>query len=252
MVQQRQAARLPVHHFGERLRASKYGYRLVRDQYAVPNKTNSTWEPRELRGDALWAAHAWMYEDEDHRIYSDEFCDLQREAALENFDLNMAFFRQLSGRDFLEALNSFVGSYSRLQPVTELAALDGVEGVYVMVLDRYKQVYIGQASDMRLRIKRHWAGTKQFDRLIFPDKETSVLSIDSFRALDTTRVFAVKTRRGLDLEDDMVETFPPDYLLNRVSGGRREMGSRFLLTEIKHRQLTPEAQISRVPPVDCS
>lgn len=110
-----------------------------------------------------------------------------------------------------------------------------------MVLDRYKQVYIGQAENIRLRIKRHWAGTKQFDRLIFPDPETSVLSIDSFRALDTTRVFAVKTKRGLDLEDKFVEAFPPDYLLNRVDGGARLMGSRFLLGEIKRRRLVQEA-----------
>lgn len=196
MVQKRPPTRPPVHHFGERLRVSPLGFRLVREEYALPSRTNTTWEPRELRGDALWAAHAWIYEDEDHRRYSDEYCERQRAAALENFDLNMAFFRHLSGKDFLEALNTFVGSYSRLQPVTELASLDGVEGVYVMVLDRYKQVYIGEASDMRKRIKRHWAGTKQFDRLIFPDKETSVLSIDSFRALGTTRIFAEKTRRG--------------------------------------------------------
>ena len=62
-----------------------------------------------------------------------------------------------------------------------------------MVLDLYKQAYTGQAADIRMRIKRHWSGTKQFERLIFGTKESSVLSIDSFRALDTTRIFAAKT-----------------------------------------------------------
>lgn len=38
--------RAPVKHFGETLRASKYSHRLKRDEYAQPNKTNSTWLPR--------------------------------------------------------------------------------------------------------------------------------------------------------------------------------------------------------------
>jgi hypothetical protein len=102
------------------------------------------------------------------------------------------------------------------------AAFDGVQGAYVMVLDRYKQAYIGQAWDIRARIKRHWSGTKQFDRLIFPDKETSVLSIDSFRALDTTRIFAAKTGRGLELEQRLLSTFP---LISCSTVSRAETGS---------------------------
>jgi hypothetical protein len=34
--------RAPVKHFGETWRASKYSHRLKRDEYAQPNKTNST------------------------------------------------------------------------------------------------------------------------------------------------------------------------------------------------------------------
>ncbi|MDQ0661586.1 hypothetical protein QFZ35_000084 [Arthrobacter ulcerisalmonis] len=80
--------------------------------------------------------------------------------------------------------------HKNLRAVTDLSAWDGVEGVFVMVLDRYKQVYIGQALDIRSCVKRHWSGTKQSDRLIFPDKPSSVLPIYSFRALDTSRIFA--------------------------------------------------------------
>jgi hypothetical protein len=190
--------------------------------------------------DEQWAAQDWMYEDADHRTYSDEFTALWREAALENFDLNKAFFRQLSAREFAEALDGLLTKHKNLRPVTDLTALDGAEGVYVMVLDFYKQAYIGQAVDIRARIKRHWGGTKQFDRLIFGSKQTSVLSIDSFRALDTTRIFAAKTTRGLQLEERLVKAVPPDFLLNRVPGGDRLMGGRFLPGEIKQRQLLPD------------
>lgn len=106
-----------------------------------------------------------------------------------------------------------------------------------MVLDGYKQAYVGQAWDIRKRIKRHWSGTKQFDRLIFGDKDTSVLSVDSFRALDSTRIFAAKTIRGEELEQRLVNTFPPDFLFNRVPGGTRFMCSRFLPSEVKRREL---------------
>lgn len=224
------------------MRASKYSHRLKRDEYALPNKTNSTWVRREMCGEEWWAATAWMYEDEEHRIYSDEFCTRWREAALENFDLNKAFFNRLSGKDFAEALNEVLGKYKNLKPVTDLAEVDGVEGIYVMVLDLYKQAYVGEAADIRKRIKGHWSGTKEFDRLMIPDKETSVLSIDSFRALDTTRIFAARTSRRFAMEKRLVNAFPPDFLLNRVDGGERLMGNRFPPGEIKQRQLRPIAE----------
>lgn len=229
----------PRKHFGETLRASKYSHRLTRDEYAVVNKRNSTGLPREYCTDAQWEADAWAFEDEDHTRLTDEYCAMHREAALENFDLNTAFFRQLSGKDFLEAMTGMLARHKNVRPLTDLSVWDGVEGKYVMVLDRYKQAYIGQARDIRARIKRHWSGSKQFDRLIFGTKESSVLSIDSFRALDTTRIFAAKTTQGLDLEERMVQAFPPEFLLNRVPGGDRIMGARFLPWEIKRRQLLP-------------
>jgi hypothetical protein len=233
-----------VKHFGETLRVSKYNHRLKRHEYALPNKTNTTWLPPEMYTEEHWAALGWMYEDDEHRIYSDEFCRLQREAALENFDLNKAFFRQLSGKDFMDALTGMLETHKNLKPVTELSACDGVEGVYVMVLDLYKQAYIGQAYDIRARIKRHWSGIHKFDHLIFGTKETSVLSIKSFRALDTTRIFAAKTARGPQMEERLVKAVPPDFLLNRVPGGDRLMGGRFLPWEVKQRHLvtdTPES-----------
>nr|WP_269211995.1 GIY-YIG nuclease family protein [Zhihengliuella flava] len=89
-----------------------------------------------------------------------------------------------------------------------------------MILDDYKQIYVGQADDMRKRIKQHWSGAKQFDRLLFGPVEVSILSIDSFRALDTTRVIAAKTRATSALEQKVEEAVPASFRLNRLSGGR--------------------------------
>ncbi|MDQ0825565.1 hypothetical protein QFZ60_001738 [Arthrobacter sp. B2I5] len=229
--------RRPVKHFGETLRASKSSYRLKRHEYAVPNKRNTLWRRREDCTEARWAAETWMYEDEDHRIYSDQFCDLYRAAALKNFDANMAFFRQLSGSGFLETITAMLEQHPTLQRVTELSVWKGVEGVYVMVLDRYMQAYVGHAGDIRARIMKHWSRTMDFDHLIFGTPESSVLPIDAFRALDTTRIFAVKTSRRQQMEQRLVDDLPPDFLLNRVPGGERPMGGMFLPSEVKRRQL---------------
>lgn len=220
------------------VRPGKYGHRLVRDLYAVPNKKPTGRTPRDMVTEEFWASQAWAYEDEDHTILSDEFCRLQREAALENFDLNMAFFAQIPQGAFEDALTEMLRKHKQLRPVTELRTLDGDEGLYVMVLDGYRQAYIGQALDIRARIKRHWAGVKQFDRLLWGHRHDSVLSIDSFRALDTTRVFAARTINADSLEARIVRTFPKDYLLNRIEGGAiTGIRGSFIAAEINRRQL---------------
>jgi hypothetical protein len=91
--------------------------------------------------------------------------------------------------------------------------------VYVLVLDDYKQAYVGQSRDMRKRIRSHWVGTKPFDRLLFGAVDESVLSIDVFRPLDTTRIFAARVDDIDELEYALEKSFPADLLLNRVPGG---------------------------------
>jgi hypothetical protein len=63
----------------------------------------------------------------------------------------------------------------------------------VLVLDEYRQAYIGQSSWDMLKRTKHWSGTKHFDGLLWGGVEESVMSIDSFRALNTTRIFAART-----------------------------------------------------------
>jgi hypothetical protein len=45
------------------------------------------------------------------------------------------------------------------------------------------------------------------------------MSIDAFRALDTTRILAARTINADRLDARPVRTFPPDFLLNRIDGG---------------------------------
>lgn len=232
---------LPVDHLGERVRAGKYGHRLTRELYAIINKKPTGRTPRDQMSAESWESEDWAYEDADHTVLSDEFCRPQREAALENFDLNMAFFAQLPQEPFNSALNEVVAKNDEMCPVLDLKTMDGTEGVYIMVLDGYRQAYVGQARDIRARIKQHWAGTKTFDRLLLGHRHKSVISIDAFRALDTTRVFAARTTRRNQLEERLVDTIPPDHLLNRIGGGEMTgIRSLFIAAEVKRRQLTPD------------
>ncbi|WP_301110372.1 hypothetical protein [Microbacterium sp.] len=96
-------------------------------------------------------------------------------------------------------------------------------GLYFMVLAEYRQAYVGATDHpggIMARIKQHWTGTKSFDRLIWGDPETSIISIDSFRALDTTRIFAAKTSRSFAGENPLLDRFPSKFMLNRIMGGR--------------------------------
>lgn len=233
----------PVEHFGELIRPGKYGYRLTREMYAMVNKKSSTRIPEYLLTDELRALLSKHYEDAEMTIHTDEFCRRHREMALENFDLNMAFFAQIPHDSFEDALAEMLRKNKRLRPVTDLKSLDGDWGAYMLVLDEYRQAYIGQSWDMRKRIKAHWNGTKQFDRLLWGGVEESVMSIDSFRALDTTRIFASRTINYDALESRLVRTFPPDYLLNRIDGGEvTGLRGMFLSTEMKRRQLIADQE----------
>lgn len=98
----------------------------------------------------------------------------------------------------------------------------------MMVLYDYRQAYVGTAGSSNgvvRRIRQHWSSTKQFDRLLFGNVEESILAIDSFRALDTTRLFAALVRDPFGAQLKLVERMPREYLLNRImSGGGKLVG----------------------------
>lgn len=211
-------------HFGVPVRSTNgLRLRMSRDRYARINKRSSLrpW-PREMNPE-LWDSLDRFYEDAEHRIYTDQWCETMQAQALENFDLNMAHFASLEASEFEVALERAVKSRRGLVEVTDLNEWEGVAGLYIMVLDEYRQAYVG-ATDARVgvlkRIKQHWTGTKPLDRLVWGDPQTSVISVDCFRALDTTRIFAAKTSRAFDGEDALLEQFPPEFILNRIPGGR--------------------------------
>lgn len=135
-----------------------------------------------------------------------------------NFDLNMAYFHSLDFNEFNEYVSKHVKKH-KFNECFDLKALDGVTGVYMLVLDKYKQVYIGMSENIKKRIMSHWSGKKSLEKMIFGDVCSSILSIDSFGALDTTRVFYIETSSTYKTEEKIVKAFDSGYMLNRTAGG---------------------------------
>ncbi len=135
-----------------------------------------------------------------------------------NYDLNMEYFKSLDFDDF----NKYISKQCKKHKFVEcfdLNMLKDISGVYMMVLDEYKQVYIGISNNIKQRIKGHWNNQKSLERLIFGDICSSILSIDSFGALDTTRIFYIKTFSTYKKEEEIVKAFDSKYMLNRTAGG---------------------------------
>lgn len=161
-------------------------------------------------------------ESPEGEIYNKEWCDKQLANVKENLRLNLKYFESLNKDDFENAINKTLSAMPEFMEVKDLKPFMEQHGYYIMVLDEYKQIYVGNSDKIGERIKQHWTKKKPFDRLIFPSNAvtTSCLSIDAFRALDTTRIYVYPTRRTYVKEDKIIKSFPPEYLLNRVNGGR--------------------------------
>ena len=223
-------------HFGLIVREGKHGLELTRENYAKINNKSSF--PVKLN--CLKEAEA--YTDETGKYYTDEWCRRYRELCLENFDLNMRFFSSLSHDEFEHEIIQFLQKNIKFKEVYDLKEYDGVSGYYLMILDKYCQVYVGTTNDIKRRIQQHWINVKSFDRLLFPmyEVEKSVLSIDSFRALDTSRIFAYKTEDTYSKEDTYINTFSEKFSANRIGGGKIEkglLGELQILSTIKVKDL---------------
>lgn len=152
------------------------------------------------------------------RHWTEDHYPIQRLKAGINFDANIEFFNSIDKEEFELYLQRKVKKH-KFKEITNLNELKGISGIYMMVLDEYKQVYIGISTDIKKRILGHWSAKKSLERLIYGDVCNSVLSIDSFGALDTTRVFCIQTNRLYLNEEKIVDDFEERYTLNPTGGG---------------------------------
>lgn len=202
-----------MEYFGVKLIKKDKEFKLVRDEFAVVNTKPSLPYFTEL------AKHN-AYADESGMSYSETWCEEYRELCLKNYDLNMEYFSMLDKNAFDIVLSDFLSQYNGFKEVTDLSQYAGVEGYYIMVLDEYKQVYIGKTDDIKKRIMQHWSKTKPFDRTLLPmyAYDKSCFSIDFFRALDTTRIYVWKKKMSDGIEAELIRNYPAQFCTNRIGG----------------------------------
>lgn len=185
-------------HFGITLRESKYGYKLSRENFAIINNKSSF---------------------RNGKIYGDEWCKEKYNRCMQNYDINMQRLFSLNSQDFENEISKFLELHPLFEEVTDLKKYDGISGYYMMILDNYCQVYIGTSGNIKQRITNHWNKVVPFDRVIFGNVETSIISIDSYRACDTTRIYVYKTNNIYTNEDEIINSINPIYCCNRTKGG---------------------------------
>ena len=218
-----------MEHFGVRVMKRKYELKLVREEYAIISNKNSFGV--KFSQD--------IYTDDTGKFYKDEWCQKHYKECMENYDLNMEYFKRLDKEEFNRHVNRFLKGHKNFKEVTDLKLYDGESGYYIMVLDEYKQLYVGTTDNIKRRIQQHWSKRKPFDRLLLPmgAVNTSIMSIDSFRALDTTRIYASITNSTYKNEDRYINWFKPEFVCNRIFGGILEDGLIQAISTLKNRQL---------------
>ena len=163
---------------------------------------------------------------QDETLYK-ELSELAKKEKLEIFKISA-----VTGEGIKELLNKVSQELKEL-PKEDLVEVEKdkkiyelkditCSGVYLMILGKYKQIYIGASKNMAERIKQHWV-KKPIDRLVFGSIEHSKISIDCYKALDTTEIYAVKTKNDTEafkIEHTIIELADEKYVMNRIEGGR--------------------------------
>ena len=204
-------------HFGVKVLEGKRGLKLTRDNYAIVSNKSSF--------------------DHFSMEYTDEWCIKQLDDCLKNYDLNKEYFSLLNHAEFNAEIDEFIQNNKCFAEVLDLNLNGRKSGYYIIILDEYCQLYIGTSNDIKRRIMQHWSKNMPFDRLLFGAVDSSILSIDSFRDLDTTRIFANITEETFKLEDRFINQFSPKYVCNRIAGGKITGGLNQAILMMKNRKL---------------
>ena len=176
-----------------------------------------------------WVKYDWK---KNSLVYNEEFIKRNKEAILKNLSLNLKFYTKLDSEEFNKNFDKVLKlkKNNGLKKVTDLKEYIGKKGIYIMVLDKYKQIYIGQSKrDVVERIINHWKRKVEFENLLIGKVNESKLSIDTFGMLDTTRIYIedidplyYNNSEKIDKREEyLINSIPEQYLINKVGGGLR-------------------------------
>lgn len=124
------------------------------------------------------------------------------------FDKHMDYFSKLLETEFNNELEKILKRFKNFEEIKDLNKCQ-FSGIYIMVLDKYKQMYVGVSNNIKKRIEQHWSKVVIKDYL--PNSiNDSPMGIDCFKALDTTRIY-VK-----NCEEDIKTT---NHILTQIISG---------------------------------
>lgn len=166
---------------------------------------------------------ALKFEKEGNKlVLSDEYCKRYQAMCLQNYDLTMKFINNLDKNEFIDTIDKLVKKYNMIE-INNLNECQNKTGIYMAILDEFKQLYIGQTTrDLKDRILNHWKIKPKFDKILFGSTNKSVIAYDSYGALDTTRIFVIYETNKIKIdkiEADLLKEIPKEYQTNRIGGG---------------------------------
>ena len=190
-----------VVHLGAEFSESRYGFKLKKETY-LPTLT-----------------------DRVRKLFSVSELKRYINECYKNFDLNINFCKHLSKEKFDKCVNNFFDKYKEFHQIFDITETKDKIGYYIMILDEYKQVYVGTSNScIYKRIRKHMSSNQEFDRLLWGSWKSSIISINSFRPLDTTRIYVYYTKDSFSNENKYIKGFKKEYVLNRTIGGKLRNG----------------------------
>ena len=233
-----------IEHFGKRVKSFPEGNKLTRENFVCSRND-----------DRFYLSN---FQEEAVALHRDEIKRPQIENALLSYDVNMRFYNALDRNEFEHAVED-ISTTCGMKEVRDLEECSKIMGIYMLVLGEYKQLYIGQSTDIARRVYQHWTKFPAFDRLVFGSISNSNLSINSFCTLDTTQVFYMLADELDEREYDLTVKYGngkyAPYMANRILGGNpfenfmeREVFFRVRKLEdiITEEDLKKEAEINRM------
>ena len=134
----------------------------------------------------------------------------------------MEYYESLDINKYNKVVRQIIKKYKLLE-IKDLRECKSKKGIYILLQENFKQMYVGQSTrDLKDRIVTHWKKKPKFDKILFGRAEKSVIGVDSFGALDTTRilVYYEDNNNKIDrLEEKLVNNIPKEFVSNRIGGG---------------------------------
>ena len=193
-----------------------------------------------------------IFDDERYPYISPVKKDIQINAALYNYDLNMAYYQSLDAEKYQKEIQVFKINNPNFIEIKDFEEVKDLSGIYIMILEKYHQIYIGiTTKPFPVRIKQHWQSSKPLDRLIFGDVNNSILSIDSFRHLDTTRILvlpinSIDDQALKEYEYDLIQSaFSKEFISNRCDGGLSSLFSSIVNRKTRDFTDIPDYSLNR-------